>query len=477
MRPPVYSEIDLYFVSKEIRSDEIGHNLKAVYTINRTDIVLHLDYFWYISIDSKRFRIHRSELAGYTLTQNALGRYLKGKKLVGVGLPRGERVLYLEFTGRSELREPVIFVLCIELMGRFSNVILIDQSRKVLWTLKRVTEKESPARPVYPGLPYTTPPPKPWSVFECNDEKTYDMILKYFPWVPNPNYPCEWMRTYLDSSVTSPAPVVVQIEDKLFALPKRIAGLEVVKEFETYSDALDFVYKFEKVEVADNTKQNLRLIKEWERVKDYPKYLFFSEEIAKRREEMITKGKITVEWNGTKVELNLPKDKTPEDMIYEYHRRYKKMKRGYEKLKELIEGKYQGWQKKIKSKLKTKNENSKKIPGVEECISPSGFKVLIGKNAMANDLITFKLANREDIFFHIRGHPGGHVIMKTGKIEPPEEDIMFCARKAIENSPLKDEKKGTVLYTRCKYLRRPKGGKPGLVLVSHEKTINMRVGR
>jgi predicted ribosome quality control (RQC) complex YloA/Tae2 family protein len=146
------------------------------------------------------------------------------------------------------------------------------------------------------------------------------------------------------------------------------------------------------------------------------------------------------------------------------------MRRGIEKLKRKIEG--------IESHRKTTEERMEEpvetLP-YHTFTSPSGFKVFVGKNRRGNEVVTFKLAGPEDYFFHVKDAPGAHVIMKTGKREPEEEDIYFAACLALQFSKLKREGKGIVTYTKKKHVRRPPGAQPGLVTLREEKTIQVRL--
>lgn len=478
MKSPTFSEIDLSFVARELQELEIGSGVNAVYSVNKSDLIIQLRNHWYISVEPKNFRIHRSDPQDLTLMDSPLERFLKGKKLTRVGFPVGERVLYLEFTGKTALGEPEIYILCVELMGKYSNVILINHNKRVVWAIKRVTERESTIRPIYPGAIYKTPPPKPWSVFSCDDNQHAAIVSKYFPWVPDKHQPCKWLRSYLKNAEQDLDPIVVVVKDTLYVLPVPVSGVDTLKKVNSFSEGLEFIYSLSYSPEQSEAKIPFNVIKEWERVREYPKYLFIAEEVAKRYQELVEKREIDVEWQGVQETIKLAENESPDNLIQKYHRIYNRLKRGYEKLKPLIEGKVKRVSVEktdAKTKEKPRVKHGQTISGVYEVVSPSGFKVLIGKSGKGNETVTFKLASREDYFFHVKGYPGAHVILKCGKTEPDDADIQFCARKALEHSALRGERKGTVLYTRCKYLRRPKGGKPGLVLVTKEETISVRI--
>lgn len=94
--------------------------------------------------------------------------------------------------------------------------------------------------------------------------------------------------------------------------------------------------------------------------------------------------------------------------------------------------------------------------------SPAGYRVLVGRNNLQNDLLTFRLAGRGDLWFHAKGIPGSHVILEAKGEEPPAEDYTYAATLAARYSQAKG---GTIAvdYTRVRYVRKPPASPPGYV--------------
>ncbi len=88
-----------------------------------------------------------------------LRKHLAGGKLVGVRQPGAERVLHLDFECVNELGDTVKLTLAAEMMGKYSNIILIGSDGKVLDALRRVDLAMSAVRPILPGVPYALPQP------------------------------------------------------------------------------------------------------------------------------------------------------------------------------------------------------------------------------------------------------------------------------------------------------------------------------
>ena len=105
-----------------------------------------------------------------------------------------------------------------------------------------------------------------------------------------------------------------------------------------------------------------------------------------------------------------------------------------------------------------------------EAVSPSGYKVLYGKNNRMNEELTLKTTNKNDMWFHIKDMAGSHVVVLCGGKELSEEDMNFAATLAAQNS--KGAKLGTapVDYTRIKNVRKIPGGKTGMVTYTDFKT-------
>jgi len=101
-----------------------------------------------------------------------------------------------------------------------------------------------------------------------------------------------------------------------------------------------------------------------------------------------------------------------------------------------------------------------------------GWQILIGRNAAGNDHITMKLAQPDDLWLHAEGMPGSHVLVKNpGKGEIPPEVLVRAASLAAFHSKGKKAGKVPVTFTRARFVRKPKGAKPGAVVLSERKSI------
>ncbi|WP_210489303.1 NFACT RNA binding domain-containing protein [Rufibacter aurantiacus] len=101
-----------------------------------------------------------------------------------------------------------------------------------------------------------------------------------------------------------------------------------------------------------------------------------------------------------------------------------------------------------------------------------GFKILVGRNAKANDKLTLKHTHKDDLWLHAKDVPGSHVVIKyqPGKTVPAPV-LEAAAKLAAFYSKRKNDSLCPVLYTPKKYIRKPKGATPGSVIVEREKVL------
>ncbi len=97
-------------------------------------------------------------------------------------------------------------------------------------------------------------------------------------------------------------------------------------------------------------------------------------------------------------------------------------------------------------------------------ISSDGFHIYVGKNNYQNDELTFKTATGNDWWFHAKGMPGSHVIVKTEGKELPDRTFEEAARLAAYYSKGREQEKVEIDYLQKKNVKKPNGAKPGFVV-------------
>lgn len=125
--------------------------------------------------------------------------------------------------------------------------------------------------------------------------------------------------------------------------------------------------------------------------------------------------------------------------------------------------------------IKTKKTNKKiKKPKATQPLkytSSEGLKILVGRNNKQNDELTFKISNKEDLWFHIKDQAGSHVILEANNHEFTEISVLESAILAGYHSKSKYQTKVEIDYTKRKYVKKIPGAKPGMVTYSNFSTI------
>jgi predicted ribosome quality control (RQC) complex YloA/Tae2 family protein len=114
-------------------------------------------------------------------------------------------------------------------------------------------------------------------------------------------------------------------------------------------------------------------------------------------------------------------------------------------------------------------------PIYREYFSATGVPIWVGKNAKANDLLTFQLANGRDWWLHVSGYSGSHVIIRLGKNQEPDSETLKDAMQiALYYSKARTQGEGEICFTQRKYVSRLGKGKTGLVQISKHQIAWIR---
>ena len=106
---------------------------------------------------------------------------------------------------------------------------------------------------------------------------------------------------------------------------------------------------------------------------------------------------------------------------------------------------------------------------------PGGFRVLVGRTDTDNDYLSFKVAAADDLWFHVRGMPGSHVILKCDAgIEPDKATLKKAAAVAAYHSKAREGGVVPVSCTRARYVTKPRGAKPGAVRIRRDVVLKVR---
>ncbi len=125
--------------------------------------------------------------------------------------------------------------------------------------------------------------------------------------------------------------------------------------------------------------------------------------------------------------------------------------------------------------LRGKGPSEQAPSGPRRFKAVDGSAILVGRSNAENDELTIKTARSNDLFFHVQGFPGSHVIVKAAKGKSvPLETLLDAAALAVHYSKARDHGRVEISYTPRKYVRKPRGAPPGLVALERSETLLLK---
>ncbi len=204
---------------------------------------------------------------------------------------------------------------------------------------------------------------------------------------------------------------------------------------------------------------------------------------------------------NNEVSIKLNPKKTPQQLIDAYFEKAKDEKINFKISKELFEKAHTKYNElkeietdftnansvdeytEIKKKLKIsdKKDEKKKVnydAKLREYLVDNKYKVLVGRDSKSNDMLSIKIAKQNDYWFHARGLPGSHVVLRVENTKEaiPKSILKNVAQIAAFYSKAKTAGTAPVSYTLAKFVRKKKGMEPGKVLIEKEKVLLVRPG-
>ena len=420
-----------------------------------------------------------------------LRKYLDGCRVSDACVIDNERILELHFETCDEFAQRRSLCLCIELMGKHSNIILYDRESKIIiGCAHNIGAEKSRYRELKGGSKYIYPPK--------NDLKLPNELEVQFKGLSS-----EQIQYYLNAESYRPA----LFQDK-YTLFSELLNNSIPQE--SVNAMLDNYYSnFQENLLISSIKKNLLSIAtpKLKRVENSIKKIEITLEERDNTEQYKLYGDLltanlykkadfkkgitlTNYMNNTEVLIPLDETKTMSQNAQKYFRLYNKFKntkiKSMEILNELkIERDYMEniiysinvsvnteELKEIESELGMSEIKPQKISESKLMkLDINGFEVYVGKNNKQNDYIVSKLSKDNDYWFHTKLCAGSHVLLKTENIEPDEKTIFECAKLARQYSSSKMPSKVSVIYTKRKFLKKPPTAPLGYVTYRNEKEI------
>ncbi len=558
-------------LTDEFNNNYIGARVDKIYQTEKDEIMINMrskdgSFKVLVSASSNNPRFYVSKISKENpseapLFSMILRKNLSGSKLVKVEQFGFDRAAQFVFSGYNEFHEEALYYLVVEIMGKYSNIVLCNENHKVIDAIKRVSTVMSSKREIEPGLIYEKPPVfdrvSPISVDEEDlknmmtnnaDLELRDFLMRSFlglsteiankilfdAAIDDKNLLKNLDENDANKFISSFIKTFEEVKEKkysfnIYKLSERKSAYNAIslnqyaslekENFPSISELLDKYYyeKDQKDRIAQRS-QNMRhtISANLKRAKN---------KLQKQKEEMlesanreaykvyadlissnihkISKGlkEIKLEnFYDNMNEISVPLDQklSAVQNAQKYYKRYQKMKQreivlekqientedeiNYLELVtdaidrtddvknldeiyfELIKNNYIKKDKKIKNK-------PKKI-AIHSVDYDDTSKVYYGKNNLQNEYITFKVADKNDVWMHVKGFPGSHVVIKSCGY-PSDELLVFAAKIAAKNSKAKDSNKVDVDFTTRKNVKKHPSGKTGLVNYVNFKTITV----
>lgn len=429
-----------------------------------------------------------------------LRKYLEGCRIADALVVENERILEFHFETYDELSEKRSLCLCIELMGKHSNIILYDRENSIIiGCAHNVGAEKSRYRELQGGLKYIYPPAHTLSKSGNNES---GIILSNELQLQFKNLSQEKINEYLHTEIFRPA--IADNRYTLFAelLPNSVPQQSINSMLDNYYSKYqeEIILKSEKdkllaVVAAKLKKVNSSINKISTLLKkrdNTEKYKLFGELLTAnlyQKKDYQSEIEVFDYVNNKNIIIELDNTKTLNENAQRYFRLYTKAKTTKEKSTNIIEGlniekeylenilysiNSAGNIKElaeIKTELGIEEKSVKKeAPSIMK-VDIKGFEVYIGKNNKQNDYIISKLSKDEDYWFHTRLCAGSHVLLKIRDKEPEEEILFECCKLAREYSSASQPSKVGVIYTKRKFIKKPPAAPLGYVIYKNEKEV------
>lgn len=519
----------------------IGGKLQKIYEPDENEILLSiycngLQYALSINISSNLYSVY--------LTQNKkvnplvapnfcmlLRKHLINYKISNIYTLGLERILIIDFIGKDENNTSIVKKMVIELMGKYSNILLLDENDIIIDSFKHFSTNNGASRNILPKHKYSSPSSNKIDIsnfeelinninnlddsciidFFCNNfiglsktsvkqlisEKNISTSLDNYTLLAN--YLLELQNNIKNSHVKC---ISVGNNDYALTYSQSTIPLQVNtfldnyynnkqenEQFLSYKNTLlsSFVSKLKKLsKKLSNINEKLEECSQMEKYKLYGELITSNlYQISKQRLSHI---ELLNYYDGTTIDIPLDISLYPNDNAKKYFKKYNKLKatndivqiQKIELEKEInylesivyeievstcisdiyaisdeVKSSF-SLQSKKKQKNRTSPSKSSNNLTLPIKYNINGFNILVGKNNKQNDELTFKIANKDDLWFHVKDFHGSHTILQTNGVTPSQEILNKCAAIAAFYSQASNSSNVPVDYTLIKYVKKSK---------------------
>ena len=460
-----------------------------------------------------------------------LRKYLQGALIESIEQVENDRIVEITVSNKNEIGDHIQATLIIEIMGKHSNILLVDKSsHKILEVIKHVGFSQNSYRTLLPGSTYIAPPStESLNPFTVKDEKLFEILQTQETTAKHlqnlfqglgrdtanelerilVSEKLSTFRNFLNQE-TKPCLTETSFSPVPFAN-------QVGEPFTSLSDLLDTYYKdkAERDRVKQQASELIRRVenelqKNRHKLKKQEKELLATDNAEEFRQkgELLTtflhqvpndQDQVILDnyYTNQPITIALDKALTPNQNAQRYFKRYQKLKEAVKYLTDLIEEtkatilylesvetvlNQAGLEEiaEIREELiqtsfirRRQREKIQKRKKPEQYLASDGKTIIyVGRNNLQNEELTFKMARKEELWFHAKDIPGSHVVI-SGNLDPSDEVKTDAAELAAYFSQGRLSNLVQVDMIEVKKLNKPTGGKPGFVTYTGQKTLRV----
>ena len=460
-----------------------------------------------------------------------LRKYLQGALIESIEQVENDRIVEMTVSNKNEIGDHIQATLIIEIMGKHSNILLVDKSsHKILEVIKHVGFSQNSYRTLLPGSTYIAPPStESLNPFTIKDEKLFEILQTQETTAKNLQSLFQGLGRDTANELEN-----ILVSDKLSTFrnffnqetkpcltetsfsPVPFAN-QVGEPFDSLSYLLDTYYKdkAERDRVKQQASELIRRVenelqKNRHKLKKQEKELLATDNAEEFRQkgELLTtflhqvpndQDQVILDnyYTNQPITIALDKALTPNQNAQRYFKRYQKLKEAVKYLTDLIEEtkatilylesvetvlNQAGLEEiaEIREELiqtgfirRRQREKIQKRKKPEQYLASDGKTIIyVGRNNLQNEELTFKMARKEELWFHAKDIPGSHVVI-SGNLDPSDEVKTDAAELAAYFSQGRLSNLVQVDMIEVKKLNKPTGGKPGFVTYTGQKTLRV----
>ncbi|HGI3469580.1 TPA: NFACT family protein [Streptococcus agalactiae] len=457
-------------------------------------------------------------------------KYLQGAVIETIQQIENDRILEIIVSNKNEIGDHIKATLVVEIMGKHSNIILIDKNEhKIIESIKHVGFSQNSYRTILPGSTYIAPPKtKAINPFDISDQTLFELLqtndlspknLQQLFQGLGRDTALELSHCLKDNKLNDfrqffSREYYPSLTEKSFSAVQFSSSHET---FQSLGQLLDYYYqeKAEKDRIAQQASDLIHRVQS-ELEKNIKKLAKQQDELlaTENAEEFRQKGELLTTYlsmvpnnqdvvvldnyyTNQTIEISLDRALTPNQNAQRYFKKYQKLKEAVKHLKGIISDTENTITYLESVETSLNHASMEDINDIREELVETGFIkrraydkqhkrkkpeqylasdgktiIMVGRNNLQNDELTFKMARKGELWFHAKDIPGSHVLIRDN-LNPSDEVKTDAAELAAYYSKARLSNLVQVDMIEAKKLNKPSGTKPGFVTYTGQKTLRV----